>query len=562
MKMQKTRKKLSACVATMAVRTWLGLKSHPVELLVLLHATVSVILNGNPWWQAPAYYASFATVAALSLSFFRSKQWVAVAYWAVLPLYALTALLPTEWHSMNEYGLLTALLPAVYLLSRGRGDFNARFFSMARSMVVSVGIGILTYILLMIIIESIQSLFSLTLRQAEDNIASFCFVLLTPMVFVGMESGTEKPIASRLEEALVNWLLTPALLIYNVMLYVYMAMITIRWELPKGSVATMVSVFMGTAVALRWLRPVLQKQPLGWYFRWFGVLTLPLVALFWVAVCYRIGQYGLTIDRCILVATGVLMTAFAGLSLFKTPRGDYWFLGGYAVVGLVMAVGGPLSARQLSLCSQTAVIQQYASKLGMLSDNGTLALPPHNEGDTIYRKEHRAVYQAMNYIEDNLADTVAVRQRLGVTKAEYLGHLSRKTADYATTYWITPEEECAIIETLAKSYSVTATKDVETTGIEGYSKLYTNVHLSDGEIVFGDTSLKADSVLAVQLAKIDYTLESNLDCDKLDRNNMKLCTYRSADGRTMLVFEYFHIESREDGNHMTYGKINCALTKD
>ena len=112
------------------------------------------------------------------------------------------------------------------------------------------------------------------------------------------------------------------------------------------------------------------------------------------------------------------------------------------------------------------------------------------------------------------------------------------------------------------TYSVKADRAIEITDIEGYSKMYTNLWLNDGKINIGGTTLDADSVLAVQLAKIGYTLESNLDRDKLNRNSNQLCTYRSADGRLLIVFEYFHIECREDGNHMVYGNIDCALIKE
>ena len=551
--------------ATSMAHVWHGIMSHPVELLVLLHATVSAMVHSTPWWQMPAYYASFATVVALCLSFHRNRRWVTVAYWAVLPLYALTALLPVEWHKITEYWLLTALLPAVYMLARGFRNFNARFFSMVRSFVVAAGIEMLTFIMLMLIDASIQTLFSTSWHHSEEYIAIVCFVLLTPMLFIGMESGTGEIKASKLEEVLVNWVLTPALLIYNVVLYVYLAMIVIRWDLPKGSVATMVAVFIGVAVAVRWLRPVLQKQPLGWYFRWFGLLALPLVVMFWVATGYRIGQYGLTIDRCILVATGVLMTVFALLLLFKTTRGGYWFLAGYTVVGLLLAVGGPLSARQVSLRSQTKVVRQYAEKLNILSDDGILALPARDDADSVYRREHRAVYQAMNYIESDLADSTTVRQQFGVTRAEYLDHLSRKTANYADSWRVDrydnyPEE--LEIEPVAKQIWVNPIKSIEIADIGGYSRLYSHISVSDGKIRLDDTIIEADSVLAVQLAKIGYTLESNLDRQTVENHEEELCTYRSPDGRILMIFEFFHIECDYASNHMGHGEVLCALVKD
>ena len=549
----------------MIARLWQGLKSHPVELLVLLHAMVVAMLDGNAVWQRPASYAAFAAVAALCLSFHRSKRWVSVVYWAVIPIYALTALFPVEWHKMPEYWMLTALLPAVYLLARGYRDFNARFFSMVRSMMVAGGIGMLTFVLLLLIDASIETLFSLSWYRTEGYIAAFCFVLLTPMLFIGMESGTEKLEASRLEEMLVNWVLTIALLIYNVVLYAYLAMIVIRWDLPKGSVATMVSVFIGVAVVVRWLRPMLRKQPMGWYFRWFGLIALPLVVLFWVATGYRISQYGFTIDRCILVATGVLMTAFAILSLFKTSRGGYWFLAGYVVVGLLLAVGGPLSARQVSLRSQTKVVRQYAEKLGILADDGTLRFGPRDENDRASRKEHRVAYQAMKYIESDLADSAAVQQRFGVTKEEYIDHLTKKTADYVTAspysleYYDDNFDESQdgkvdLIRVYSNEGGIVINPD-------DYNLLMFNTDFSDGKIILPDTVLDADSVLAVQLAEIGCTLQSNLDWKRINPNRERLCSYRSSDGKIFIHFDDYYIDCDDDGNHLRHGRINFALIK-
>jgi hypothetical protein len=557
------KKKFTDRAAASVARLWHGIMSHPVELLVLLHATVSAICSGTPWWQLPAYYTAFAVVAALCLSFHRSKRWAAVAYWAVLPLYAFTSFLPDRWHSMTEYGLLTALLPAVYLLACGKNDFNARFFSMARSLVVAMGIGMLTFILLLIIDTSIQTLFSPSWHRAEEYMAIVCFVLLTPLLFIGMESGSGEVRASKLEEALVNWLLTPALLVYNVVLYVYLAVIAIRWELPKGSVATMVSMFIGVAVALRWLRPMLLKQPLGWYFRWFGLIALPLVVLFWVATGHRIGQYGITIDRCILVATGMLMTVFAVLSLFKTSHGSYWFLAGYLVAGLLVAVGGPLSARQVSLRSQIKVVRQNAEKMGLISDDGTLSLPVRNEADTVYRREHRAIYQAMKYLGDDLADTTAVQKYFGVTRAQYLDHLSRKTADYARAWSVDcyDDSEGEVIDYYVETIGLRPGESVLVDDIGGYSKLYSHIKVDDGKIKLGDTIIEADSVLAVQLAKIGYTLQSNLDRPTVQKHEKELSLYRSPDGQLLMVFEYYQIESDSTGNHITYGEVESALVK-
>jgi len=529
-----------------------------VELIVLLHTMVAVIVNKSAWWMRPTTYAPFAVVAALCLWFHREHRWTKWIYWAVLPLYALCVLLPAEWHNTPEMRILYYLLVPAYMLVRGGNDFSGRFFSMVRSLAVSSGVGMLTCLLLMLINESVVTLFDIRYGSRDIAILSFSFVLLAPMVFIGMESVSGELKASKLEEALVNWVLMPALLIYNVVLYAYLYSIMVEWELPKGSVATMVTAFMVALIGVRWLRPMLAKQPLEWYFRWSGLLALPLVALFWVAVGYRIGQYGLTIDRCILVASGVGMTVYAIVSLFRLRRGSYGFMALTVAVGLLAV----FSARPLSMNSQTTVARHNAAVAGVLADDGTLQIAAMDKADTVYRAEHRRVYQAMKYMGGELHDTAAVRQRLGMTSEEYLKLLSPETYNYATAWCVDryddePEVESVVIP----NHYVRSKGDGVLVNPGDYSRMYVNVKFSDGKITVGGNTISADSVLAVQLAEIGYTMESNLDDNRLDVYADQLCVYNSPDGRMLIIFQYFYIEHRDDGNHMDHGLINCALIK-
>ena len=180
------------------VRIGRGLLRHPVELIVLLCATVEV--NVDP--AELTVFAPFAVVASLSLSFYRHKRWANWVYWAVLPIYVLCVFLPAKWCEKPETWLLYALLVPTYLLARG-GDFSKRLFSMVRSLVVSLGIGALTCLLLMLIYGSITMLFN-TRGESYRTVMSFSFVLLAPMVFIGMESSKGEIKASKLEEVLVN----------------------------------------------------------------------------------------------------------------------------------------------------------------------------------------------------------------------------------------------------------------------------------------------------------------------------------------------------------------------
>lgn len=572
----KTRKPFMSRLATGLARLWAAIKSHPVELLILLHATVSAIVNDASWWQSSVPYAAIATVAAFCISRFRNgMNWALWTYLAILPLYALTALLPEEWYKTTEFIILNFLLPAVYLLTLPTRDgyrFSERFYRLFRSYMVSLAITTILFVLIELINLTLSLLFSCSGSWFMRICLSVCYLFFAPMIIISLESQEEQPKVARLIEVIINYVLTPVLLVYNLILYVYLVTIVVKWDLPKGSVSIMVMAFTIVAVSIRLVRPLLAKQPLRWYFRWFGLFALPLVALFWVAVSYRIGQYGITIDRCILVVVGVLMTLYlTGSIIFNYHFSifNYGFTALIVLCGVVLAVGGPLSARQASLRSQTAIVREKAAALGILTPEGKLdttgELFFRTEADSAYRKEHRDVYQAMYYIQYDLSDTTAIRAFLGMTSAEYLDRLSQKTSNYATSY-------CRAYDPYADEVAEQPTyyllcynneKDID---ISGYRHMSLNKSVPSKQrccppIPYPGGSIDADTLLATQLAKIGYTLSSNLERDRLDSNDCDLCCYQSPDGNVLIIFSSMEIQRTDSLNHIISASIRCALSR-
>lgn len=574
----KTRTPFKTRLADGFARLWAALKSHPVELLILLHAAASAFLKGNPWWQQPSSYAAFAVTAAFCLSRFRgpasgpTNKWAGWGYWAVIPLYALTTFFPEAWPKSFEFAILDTLMPAAYLLTlpaRKDDHFAERFYRLLRSAFIALGIATILFILLSLINLTLDTLFKFKAASSLwGYFSSICYIVLAPMLFISTESQEEQPKVIRLVEVIVNYVFTPVLLVYNLILYVYLVTILVNWDLPKGSVSTMVMVFTIVAIAIRLVRPLLAKQPLKWYFRWFALFALPLVALFWVAVGYRIGQYGITVDRCILFVSGALMTLYlVGSIFFSTSRFNYAFTAILVLCGVVLAVGGPLSARQIALHSQTAIVREKAQALGILTPEGMLDTTKElffrTEADSSYRKEHRIAYQAMKYIENDLADTVEVRASLGMTSADYLDRLSVATSNYATAWWIESDGYSDDVEEpIAYSFSLSCNKE-ETLDISGYNRMGVgmDVKVPVRYIPYPGGRIPADTLLATQLAKIGYTLSSNLDRKKLDDNECTLCHYQSPDGKVLILFDYMYIQRTDSLNHITSATIRCALVR-
>ena len=150
---------------------------------------------------------------------------------------------------------------------------------------------------------------------------------------------------------------------------------------------------------------------------------------------------------------------------------------------------------------------------------------------------------------------------LGMAAADYIDHLSKKTADYATAYRVEFSDfEMSLSEFEKNSYYVNYSGKDATIDVSKYNSMLTCRYIEKGAVPYPGGSIPADTLLATQLAKIGYTLNSTLERDKLDDNAETLCTYLSPDGKVLIVFGYLNIEWRDGVNHLDGAKIMFALS--
>ncbi len=148
---------------------------------------------------------------------------------------------------------------------------------------------------------------------------------------------------SRAIGALAQYVITPFLFLYALILFVYGARILLTWSLPSGVLGWMVLGFCIVGAA-NWLllHPAFTRaNRLVRLFRaiWFWLPLFPL-ALFAVGVWVRISAYGLTPDRMGLVAGGIWALLLS--LIFLTRRyADIRLVPGLAALVLVLFSIGP-----------------------------------------------------------------------------------------------------------------------------------------------------------------------------------------------------------------------------
>jgi len=163
-----------------------------------------------------------------------------------------------------------------------------------------------------------------------------------------------------------QFVLTPLLLAYALILLAYTVQIVLTQTLPQGVLGWMVLGFVTTGAAT-WLLvypPFMRERFLvrilrGWWF-WLTIIPLALYAL---AVGVRIDAYGLTPERMVLVAGGLwaaLLTV-----VFLSGRGDIRLIPGLAALILLVFSVGPWNLESLPRWTQGVALDALLTSGGV-----------------------------------------------------------------------------------------------------------------------------------------------------------------------------------------------------
>jgi hypothetical protein len=158
-----------------------------------------------------------------------------------------------------------------------------------------------------------------------------------------------------------QYVLIPLMTIYLLILLVYEAKIIINWELPKGLVSTLI---LGYAVfgilSLLLIHPIKEKEGNGWmklFSRFFYIMMIPLVVLLLMAVGKRVGNYGITESRYILVILAAWLSLITIYFLFSKRQSIKVIPVSLCVLAL-LATYGPQSAFSVSKFSQISRLKR------------------------------------------------------------------------------------------------------------------------------------------------------------------------------------------------------------
>lgn len=547
---------------------------HPAELVMLVYAAIVLSVNKNlhgTSWMCPCILAPFLVTAAYTLSFYRQKSKLWNLLYFVPLLLAITSFVTPplaqvllEWSLSISYWVLM-VVAALWLFIRHFKMENVAYVQRNISMVISGGMaafvaGIL-YLLYVLIQVSMEMIFGWDFHdELMGKVAYFVFVVILPMLFFALEDEEREFSLERFWKNVLLWVLTPALLIYTAILYIYSAKVLFTWTLPEGSVSIMIFIFCLVAMVARMLLQFCDKNPFGWFYRHFSWFALPLLVLFWVGVARRISDYGLTENRYYLILCGLLMTAYVVLFLFENKKGYFILTCAAAAIALASVCIPPLSAKQMSLKSQIVRVQKTASSIGRLAPDGRLILNQADTADVAQMKQHRIIYKSLQYVE--WTDTDALHT-FGIKSAEdYLLSLSYKTTAYSSSYRVpdniaSPTNKKIIY--LGENYDYDLVVD-----IQAYRHLYPDCQITrlheDWAIHCGGQKLSATAMVIRQLEKCGWNPGYSLTeewCEKY-RDELMVCT----DGTHCVVFNSLELAVDSTNKVYVYAcEVQCVMAK-
>lgn len=332
------------------------------------------------------------------------------------------------------YWVTVAVVQLLYLTGSRERD-NERFVRSGLAYlgaVLSAGLlASITWALAQSVYYSIRYIFEIGDEYGYDFTrysSVMCYLGFMPLLFLMFsEKGQDREYAgNKVFQVLLNYVLSPVLLVYAVILYLYVVKIAVLWSLPKGAVAYIVVSFVSAAFLLKGCQPLLSRRWYDWFYNHTSFAVLPALVLYWIGASYRIHEYGFTVARVYLVVIGVILTGTALLFFFRRT-GHYLYAAWLAVAALSVVTYIPgIKAGDIERISQ---MKRNNGRPNPLERTGITYVEIENSGP-VDSRGYTSVYPLRTYKQRNgliatyTSDTLYISDKdYGVIWAENMDSL-------------------------------------------------------------------------------------------------------------------------------------------
>ena len=369
----------------------------------------------------------FVPLMVLTFWLHRVNRWAYFAsFFLFLPLMALD-LKPFLWtYSFGFTYVLAAILLIVGNRRMDNRPFAAHALHVATQFFFGLLITVILYIAVIAIFASFFYIFGIDEpRHFYEHIYQFVWFVLAPQVCCTLIRQNEDEVAEpfKVLRLILNFILSPAVIIYTVILYTYFIKIVFEWDLPKGGVAWMVMGFITAALIGRVAQSILSQRYYDWFYNRFTLIAIPPLIMYWIGSIYRIRLYSFTESRFYLMVAGVLMTLFV-LMLWKQRTRKYQLMAlifGAAIILFTYIPG--ISAKSIGLSCQKQRLTQLISELkledaktGKLSDDIDMR---RIKQDSLLCEQYKDVTSVIDYVRHEIGTDEFKKQYGDWSHSEY-----------------------------------------------------------------------------------------------------------------------------------------------
>lgn len=557
------------------IRLWtrrltLTAREAPAEMLLALYFFAIYSLNREHVLNDPTDYLLLMPIFfALSLL---TNRWCRSPRSRIVYRLSPLATVPFLWADVGGWVHsvaypVTLIVSALTVFAGGWQRDNARFVERVlrylSDAIASGLIALAAFLASCAIFFSIVYIFNILddcSRGFTEYAAMASLLVVWPVLFLILDRDSERDQGNGFAsgpflDVLSNYILTPALLIYTAILYLYFAKIAIGWSLPKGGIAYLVFGYTITALVVQASQTLLQRRRYDWYYRRFGPIALPALAMFWIGVLYRVHQYGFTEARAYLVVCGAVMTLTVLMQFDRrTARYLYATVTGAALLALFTYVPG-MTAADIGVRSQSVRADRLIDRLELADPTGRLTLARLTHADSTQKKDLRNLYESLEYLRDERGEEyLRARYGIGTERALLDEVVPERFREYVEYGW---EGE---VDTIAVDGDVTLERGAEAVDLSGYSKLYPLQNYGDSRHTFYRTNddtlyveqsdrilfrLSLRDMLAGQLEDMPYSPHGTISVDSLRNGADRLLEYRRDSVR--LIFRRIVLDRQGDG---------------
>lgn len=550
-------------------------RRHPVETALQTVLTALFIwwteADKFPLFPAPCFWVFplFSLGALVVNALAGAGPWRRVYYmiWTpIVPLLCWSGL--REWIATEQFVItLGILVPLALLLCRRAWD-NRRF---AADCMLYLRAGFVALLFANIAL----GLFEATLwsaayifgfdevhwvgRLAVDMvpIANFLIVPVAFLMLLDRWENTESRM-TRIGEVLVNWIITPALVVYALLLHLYAIKILAMWSLPRGGVAYLVFGFMLLAFAVRLLRELIEKRVAEWFYSRYSFVMLVPTLLFWVGVVRRIGEYGLTAPRVYLLVCGIVMTLAVVFFFLRTGRYIWLFASAFVLFAAVAYVPA-FSPNRIALTSQRGRFERLGRELNMLDTEGRFVMRRVPLADSVRRSDYAEFFSAMRYLD--YRDTT-------FRKSLDLGDEALWRLEDDLLPWAEGVDTVAVIEAVNDVVEVELPRNSRFRQDATYRYLYPNLDRRTGPrekngAVFASDTLRViycgQTLLAISGEELvrRQMMRTGLTFKELSEPNREQATnfLDFRDGQVRVLFRSIRVEQRDSTSYGCAGAV-------